>query len=62
MHNGCHSSRYAGLSLGKYSVLREVEVVRQASRARPQLQYLYLGYYIPNNDKMMYKVRLCGSA
>jgi Arginine-tRNA-protein transferase, C terminus len=64
-------SRYAHLSLGKYSVLREVDFVRRASCTQPQLQYLYLGYYIPNNEKMMYKVqppcclylavaRLCG--
>ena len=51
-------SRYAQLSLGKYSVLREVDFVRRASQKHPQLQYLYLGYYIPNNEKMMYKVRL----
>lgn len=31
--------------------------MQRASRKHPQLQYLYLGYYIPNNDKMMYKVR-----
>jgi arginyl-tRNA---protein transferase len=48
--------RYAHLSLGKYSVLREVEVVQRASRNQPRMQYLYLGYYIPNNEKMMYKV------
>jgi arginyl-tRNA--protein-N-Asp/Glu arginylyltransferase len=49
-------SRYAHLSLGKYSVLREVDFVRRASCQQPELQYLYLGYYIPNNEKMMYKV------
>lgn len=49
--------RYAQLSLGKYSVLREADFVRRASRKHPQLQYLYLGYYIPNNEKMMYKAR-----
>lgn len=49
--------RYAHLSLGKYSVLREVEFVRRASSSRPSLRYVYLGYYIPGNEKMMYKVR-----
>lgn len=48
--------RYAHLSLGKYSVLRELDFVRQAWTARPQLKYLYLGYYIPDNEKMTYKV------
>jgi arginyl-tRNA--protein-N-Asp/Glu arginylyltransferase len=51
--------RYAHLSPGKYSVLRELDFVRRASRVEPQLRYLYLGFYIPGNDKMMYKVMGC---
>lgn len=47
--------QYAHLSLGKYSVLREVDFVRRASHSRPSLRYVYLGYYIPGNEKMMYK-------
>ena len=38
-------------------MLREADSVRRASRTHLQLQYLYLGYYIPNNEKMMYKVK-----
>lgn len=52
----CCRRRYAHLSPGKYSVLRELDFVGGARAARPQLKYLYLGYYIPGNEKMMYKV------
>jgi hypothetical protein len=38
------------LSLGKYVALREIEFVRDN-----QLQYYYLGFYIPNCPKMNYK-------
>lgn len=38
------------LSLGKYAALREIEFVRAQ-----QLQYYYLGFYIPSCPKMNYK-------
>jgi arginine-tRNA-protein transferase len=40
------------LSLGTYSVLREVEFCRATSR-----QYLYLGFYIAQSPHMVYKAR-----
>jgi arginyl-tRNA--protein-N-Asp/Glu arginylyltransferase len=40
------------LSLGTYSVLRQVELCRATSR-----QYLYLGFYIAESPHMSYKAR-----
>jgi arginine-tRNA-protein transferase len=40
------------LSLGTYSVLREVELCRSTNR-----QYLYLGFYIAQSPHMAYKAR-----
>jgi arginine-tRNA-protein transferase len=40
------------LSLGTYSVLREVEFCRATGR-----QYLYLGFYIAQSPHMVYKAR-----
>ena len=49
-------NRFAHLSLGKYSVLREVEWVRAAATRAPLLRFLYLGFYIAQCPKMAYKV------
>jgi arginine-tRNA-protein transferase len=40
------------LSLGTYSVLREIELCRSTSR-----QFLYLGFYIAQSPHMVYKAR-----
>jgi arginine-tRNA-protein transferase len=43
---------FRGVSLGTYSVLRQVELCRQTAR-----QYLYLGFYIAQSPHMAYKAR-----
>ncbi|SCA63218.1 Putative arginyl-tRNA--protein transferase [Chlamydiales bacterium SCGC AG-110-P3] len=46
----CYRLEYSKLSLGKFSVLKEIEVARQLGK-----EYLYLGYYIEQNHFMSYK-------
>ena len=41
---------FRGLSLGTYSVLKQIELCQQSGR-----QYLYLGYYIAQSPHMSYK-------
>ena len=41
-----------GLSLGTYSILKQVELCR-----RWGLKYVYLGFYVAENDHMRYKAR-----
>lgn len=62
---GCHQTkrpmcndccRHAHLSLGRYTALREVEWAKAASVQRPELRYLYLGFWLAANKKMAYKV------
>jgi arginine-tRNA-protein transferase len=49
----CHyDPDFTLLSLGTYSVLRQVELCRQTGR-----QYLYLGFYIAESPHMRYKER-----
>ncbi|KAJ2557545.1 Arginyl-tRNA--protein transferase 1 [Coemansia sp. RSA 1933] len=46
------------LSLGSFSSLVEIALVRQLSRSvDPGIQYYYMGYYIPTCPKMTYKAR-----
>ena len=51
--------RHANLSLGRYTALRELEWAKAASADRPQLRYLYLGFWLPANKKLAYKVGYC---
>jgi arginine-tRNA-protein transferase len=48
----CYDPEYPGVSLGTYSVLREVELCRETGR-----HYLYLGFYIAQSPHMSYKAR-----
>ena len=41
---------YKDFSLGKYAVLKQIELAREQ-----QIDWLYLGYYIKNCQKMNYK-------
>ncbi|KAJ1998819.1 Arginyl-tRNA--protein transferase 1 [Coemansia thaxteri] len=55
-----YDPEYAHLSLGKYSALREIALVRQLHAQQesfPELRYYYMGYYIPTCPKMKYKER-----
>jgi len=44
--------QYSHLSLGTFSILKQIELLRQR-----QLDYLYLGYWINDCDKMNYKTK-----
>ncbi|KAI0069114.1 arginine-tRNA-protein transferase, partial [Artomyces pyxidatus] len=47
---------YEKHSLGKLSALREASLAREIHDAGvPQMQYLYMGYYIHTCPKMIYK-------
>ena len=45
-----YDPHYRGVSLGTYSVLKQIELCRLSSR-----RYLYLGYYIAQSPHMSYK-------
>jgi leucyl-tRNA---protein transferase len=47
-----YNTHFRGVSLGTYSVLRQVEFCRQRS-----LRFLYLGFYIAESPHMAYKAR-----
>jgi len=46
----CYDPHFRGVSLGTYSVLKEIELCVTTSR-----RYLYLGYYIAESPHMAYK-------
>ncbi|KAJ2352065.1 Arginyl-tRNA--protein transferase 1, partial [Coemansia sp. RSA 2618] len=49
---------FSDLSLGTYSSLREIALVRELSRrVSPEIKYYYMGYFIPSCPKMTYKAR-----
>ncbi|KAJ1816235.1 Arginyl-tRNA--protein transferase 1, partial [Coemansia sp. RSA 2599] len=48
---------YSELSLGSFSALREMALVRQLHRYIPSISYYYPGYYVPRCSKMTYKAR-----
>lgn len=48
----CYDPEFTRVSLGTYSVLREVDLCRETGR-----QYLYLGFYIAQSPHMAYKAR-----
>lgn len=59
----CLSSNYffwdpdfAFLSLGRYSALKEIELIQEAKKYCETLEYYYLGHYIHSCPKMHYKV------
>ncbi|KAJ2747044.1 Arginyl-tRNA--protein transferase 1 [Coemansia sp. BCRC 34301] len=54
-----YDPEFAYLSLGTFSSLREIALVRQLHDAcsLPNLRYYYMGYYIPSCPKMSYKGR-----
>ena len=48
---------YSFLSLGTYSALREIYLVRWLNQESTALKYYYMGYYISNCPKMKYKAQ-----
>jgi arginine-tRNA-protein transferase len=48
----CYDPSFRLLSLGTYSILREVELCRASGR-----RYLYLGFFIAESPHMSYKAR-----
>ncbi|KAJ1895447.1 Arginyl-tRNA--protein transferase 1 [Kickxella alabastrina] len=52
-----YDPEFSPLSMGTYSALREMALVRELHCIVPSLQYYYLGYYIPGCNKMTYKGR-----
>nr|CAG4640860.1 EOG090X06AF [Eulimnadia texana] len=50
-----YDPEYSFLSLGTYSSLREIGLVRELSTKCPELCWYYLGYYIHTCPKMRYK-------
>ncbi|KAI8981485.1 arginine-tRNA-protein transferase [Pilobolus umbonatus] len=46
---------YSFLSLGKYSALKEISIVKELNKISSKLQWYYMGYYIHNCPKMNYK-------
>ncbi|KAJ2879045.1 Arginyl-tRNA--protein transferase 1 [Coemansia aciculifera] len=54
-----YDPEFSHLSLGTFSALREIALVRQLHQqcSLPNLQYYYMGYYIPSCPKMTYKGR-----
>ncbi|XP_034950471.1 arginyl-tRNA--protein transferase 1 [Chelonus insularis] len=49
---------YSFLSLGTYSSLMEVRLVRELNKTVPDLKYYYMGYYIHSIPKMRYKAKM----
>ncbi|XP_057326915.1 arginyl-tRNA--protein transferase 1 [Microplitis mediator] len=49
---------YSFLSLGTYSSLMEVRLVRELNKTVPDLKYYYMGYYIHTIPKMRYKAKM----
>ncbi|XP_015788718.1 arginyl-tRNA--protein transferase 1 isoform X2 [Tetranychus urticae] len=50
-----YDPEYSFLSLGTYSALREILLVRNLHEINPSISYYYLGLYIYNCPKMNYK-------
>ncbi|KAJ2076536.1 Arginyl-tRNA--protein transferase 1 [Coemansia sp. RSA 988] len=49
---------FADLSLGTYSAMREIALVRELHhKVSHQIEYYYMGYFIPSCPKMTYKSR-----
>lgn len=52
-----YDTAYRYLSLGTYSVLREMYMVRQLNRQFPGITYVSLGFYVNSCSKMHYKAK-----
>ncbi|KAI8325274.1 hypothetical protein GQ54DRAFT_295530 [Martensiomyces pterosporus] len=50
-----YDPEYSHLSLGSYSALREIALVRGLHQKTPEIAYYYMGYFIPSCPKMTYK-------
>jgi leucyl-tRNA---protein transferase len=48
----CYDPEFSGVSVGTYSILREVQLCRETGR-----RYLYLGFFIAQSPHMSYKGR-----
>eukprot|EP01015_Nassula_variabilis_P031418 TRINITY_DN7097_c0_g1_i2.p1 TRINITY_DN7097_c0_g1~~TRINITY_DN7097_c0_g1_i2.p1 ORF type:complete len:160 (+),score=13.47 TRINITY_DN7097_c0_g1_i2:64-543(+) len=46
---------YKFLNLGILSSLKEIEYIQELKKVFPQFKYYYLGFYIQNCQKMVYK-------
>ncbi|GMR53564.1 hypothetical protein PMAYCL1PPCAC_23759 [Pristionchus mayeri] len=46
---------FSFLSLGTYTALQEIQLVRKLQERMPRLRYYYMGYYISDCPKMRYK-------
>jgi hypothetical protein len=49
------------LSLGVYSALIEIGMVREIAELDPGVSHYVIGYYVHNNEKMRYKLQYCPS-
>ncbi|KAJ2121075.1 Arginyl-tRNA--protein transferase 1 [Coemansia sp. RSA 720] len=53
-----YDPEFSDLSLGTYSSLREIALVRELNQyVSPDIKYYYMGYFIPSCPKMTYKAR-----
>ncbi|PFH51424.1 hypothetical protein AMATHDRAFT_59176 [Amanita thiersii Skay4041] len=51
-----YDSRWEGFSLGKLSAIREITLVQEMREAgAPEMEFLYMGFYIHSCQKMRYK-------
>ncbi|HEU5076114.1 MAG TPA: arginyltransferase, partial [Polyangiaceae bacterium] len=48
----CFDPRYSSYSIGTYSILKQLELCKSWG-----LRHLYLGLYIADCDRMLYKAR-----
>ncbi|OWA53710.1 Arginyl-tRNA--protein transferase 1 [Hypsibius exemplaris] len=48
---------YSYLSLGTYSVLKEIEMIRALNKKYPEIQHASLGFYVHSCPKMQYKAK-----
>jgi arginyl-tRNA---protein transferase len=50
-----YDPEYKNLSLGVVGGIKEIEYVKEMNKYFPEFKYYYLGYYIHDNKKMLYK-------
>ncbi|XP_069122282.1 arginyl-tRNA--protein transferase 1-like [Argopecten irradians] len=53
---------YRFLSIGTYTALREIALVRKLNKSLPNLRYYYLGYYVHSCSKLEYKTHFTPSS
>ena len=56
-----YKPKFSFLSLGKYSILRDIDFTKRINKVAPSLEWYYLGYYIHECPKMRYKGDYTGS-